>query len=61
MAGSKHYYKKVDATVNAIDSHGEGLTEWEVDFIASLVDDPPGWYSPRQIAQIDRIFDERMP
>lgn len=60
MTGSEHYYKKVNATINAIDSEGDGLTEWEVGFISGLVDNPKDWYSPKQIEIINRIFDQRV-
>lgn len=45
--------------IEHIDSFGKGLSSWEVDFIAGLIDNPPETYSPKQIAVIKRIYDEK--
>jgi len=45
--------------VKHIDLFGKGLTDWEVNFIADLIDNPPEEYSPRQITVINRIYDEK--
>ena len=45
--------------VEHIDDFGKGLSEWEVDFIANLVDYPPNHYSEKQTAIINRIYDEK--
>jgi len=45
--------------VEHIDSFGKRLTEWEVKFIADLIDNPPDVYSPKQIKIINRIYDEK--
>lgn len=45
--------------VEHIDSFGKNLSEWEVKFIADMMDSPPKEYSPKQIAIIERIYDEK--
>ena len=45
--------------VEHIDTFGKRLTEWEVNFIADLMDNPPKVYSPKQIEIIKRIYDEK--
>lgn len=45
--------------VEHIDSFSERLTEWEINFIANLMDNPPEYYSPKQIEIINRIYDEK--
>ena len=45
--------------VEHIDSFGKGLSEWEIDFIANLMDNPPRIYSPKQTEIINRIYDEK--
>lgn len=45
--------------VEHIDSFGHGLSEWEIKFIADLIDNPPEVYSPKRIAIINRIYDQK--
>ena len=45
--------------VEHIDSFGKNLSEWEVGFIANLLDNPPAEYKPKQIEIIYRIYDEK--
>ena len=45
--------------VEHIDSFGKGLNEWEVKFIADLIDNPPETYSEKQVKIINRIYDEK--
>ena len=45
--------------VEHIDSFGKGLTDWEIKFIADLIDNPPKVYSPKRIKIINRIYDEK--
>jgi len=45
--------------VEHIDVFGKKLTEWEINFIANLMDNPPKVYSPKQIEIINRIYDEK--
>jgi hypothetical protein len=44
--------------VEHIDTFGKNLTDWEVKFIADLIDNPPKVFSPKQLAIIARIYDE---
>lgn len=45
--------------VEHIDIFGKNLTEWEVNFIADLMDNPPKTYSIRQKEIINRIYDQK--
>lgn len=45
--------------VEHIDSFGHGLTEWEVNFISSLIDNPPKSYTEKQTEIVQRIYDEK--
>ena len=45
--------------VEHIDSFGKGLTEWEINFIADMMDNPPQEFSDKQIKIINRIYDEK--
>ena len=45
--------------VDHIDTFGKGLSEWEIQFIAGLIDNPPQNYSEKQIAIIERIYNEK--
>ena len=45
--------------IEHIDIFGKGLTDWEVEFIANLIDSPPEYYSKKQILVIDRIYDNK--
>jgi len=45
--------------VEHIDKYGHGLTEWEINFIANMIDSPPDTYSEKQIEIINRIYDEK--
>jgi len=51
--------KTLDALVVHIDRFGKDLTEWEKEFIISLVESPPDTYSAKQAAKIDLIYDKR--
>lgn len=45
--------------VEHIDAFGKNLSEWEVNFIANLIDKPPKNYSSKVIEIINRIYDEK--
>ena len=45
--------------VEHIDMFGKKLSDWEVDFIANLMDHPPRTYTPRQVEIINRIYYEK--
>jgi hypothetical protein len=47
--------------VEEIDTKGEGLTDWELRFIADLTDNSSGFYSAAQATVIERIWKHRMP
>ena len=49
----------MEVLVKHIDMFGKGLTTWEIGFIADMIDDPPEEYSPAQIVQIKRIYDQK--
>lgn len=44
-----------------IDNEGENLNQWEVGFIASLIDKDWRYFSDRQIGIIHQIADRRLP
>ncbi len=45
--------------VEHIDSFGKGLSEWEIGFIANLIECPPDVYSLRVVEIINRIYDQK--
>ena len=45
--------------VEHIDSFGKDLNDWEKNFIAGLLDNPPVEYSQKRIEIIKRIYDEK--
>ena len=46
--------------VEHIDAFGHGLSEWEINFIADMLDNPPPEvYSEKQIEVINRIYDQK--
>ncbi len=47
----------IEELVLHIDSFGRNLNSWEVDFISSLIDDPPETYTEKQKLVINRIYD----
>lgn len=49
-----------DYMIQQIDEHGEGLTDWEVNFIAHLVDGYLGRLTDKQIDIIQRIYDQKV-
>jgi len=42
-----------------IDEHGEGLTPWEIGFIADMLERRS--FTPKQVDAIERILDLRVP
>ena len=46
--------------VDCIDSFGNRLSEWEIKFIAKLIDFPPAYYSEKQRVIINRIYEEKV-
>ncbi len=45
-----------EVLVKHIDSFGKGLSDWEIKFIANMIDNPPEKYSEKQIKIIHRIY-----
>jgi hypothetical protein len=45
--------------VEHIDSFGKGLSQWETNFIADLIDNPPARYTEAQIKVIERIYEQK--
>lgn len=45
--------------VEHIDLFGKKLSQWEIDFIANLIDNPPKRYSSKIIKIINRIYNEK--
>jgi len=45
--------------VEHIDRFGKGLSQWEKDRIAEWIDNPPKYYSKKQIEIIERIYDQK--
>ena len=45
--------------VEHIDAFGKNLSDWEKARIIEWMDNPPKEYSPKQIAVINRIYDEK--
>lgn len=45
--------------VKHIDSFGKNLSDWEKNFIANSLDNPPKVFSPKRIEIITRIYDEK--
>ena len=45
--------------VEHIDSFGHSLSDWEIKFIADLIDNPPEIYSEKRIVIINRIYDQK--
>lgn len=54
---SKEFDPKV--LVEHIDSFAHGLSEWEINFIANIIDNPPEMYSEKQAEVINRIYDQK--
>lgn len=50
---------KTRVLVEHIDAFGRRLSDWEIKFIANLIDHPPERYTPPQIRVINRIYEEK--
>lgn len=48
-----------EVLVEHIDSFGKGLSKWEINFIADLMDNPPDEYTDPMIKVINRIYDQK--
>jgi hypothetical protein len=45
--------------IEHIDSFAKGLSEWEINFVADMIDHPPERYTEKQLAIIERIYDQK--
>ncbi len=45
--------------VEHIDTLGKRLNEWERNFIADLIDNPPPEYTSNMVKIIERIYDQK--
>lgn len=52
--------KAYDKLLARVDRYAEGLTPWEVDFVAGLIDNPPQTPSPKQIAILKKLDKEKV-
>lgn len=43
-----------------VDKYGNGLSPWEVEFVAGLIDNPPATPSQKQIDVLKRIDNEKV-
>jgi len=46
--------------VRAIDERGEGLTRWEIDFIAAMIDSGTEIFSDKMKSKIDDLYMEKV-
>lgn len=51
--------EEIEEMIFDIDNLGEDLTDWEIDFIADLIDNPPKEYSDGHIRKIKQIYNQR--
>jgi len=49
-------HKELTDIVYEIDREGRFLTDWEIDFIADLIDRPRKYYSEQMVAKILQIY-----
>jgi hypothetical protein len=52
--------KEYDKLLQRVDRYGKGLTEWEINFVAGLIDNPPATPSARQVEILKRIDKEKV-
>lgn len=46
--------------ITVIDAEGDGLTPWEITFVAGFIDAPPADITPKQAEVIERIHRQRV-
>lgn len=51
---------KYQKMLTRVDKFGKGLSPWEIEFVAGLIDNPPHTPSEKQIAILKRIDDEKV-
>lgn len=52
--------KEYERILQRVDRYGKGLTEWEVNFVAGLIDNPPATPSAKQVEILKRIDREKV-
>lgn len=52
--------EKYQKMLTRVDKYGKGLSQWEIDFVAGLIDNPPHTPSEKQIAILKRIDNEKV-
>ena len=50
---------KIREIIEHIDIFGKNLTDWEIDFIGDLIDDPKRKITPKMETIINRIYDKK--
>ena len=60
---SKDTYEILKNQIDCIQNEGRDLTEWEENFIKSVVGQfkMKGWLSPKQCQIVERIYSEKCP
>lgn len=53
-------HEEILELVQIIDREGEDLTEWEIEFIASIIDEDIQQFTRKQAAIVRRIHKERV-
>ena len=52
--------EEFDKLLQRVDKFGKGLSEWEINFVAGLIDRPPSVPSPKQIEILKRIDEQKV-
>lgn len=50
----------LEGMLEEIDEDGEGLSEWEVEFVAGLIDGWDGNFTRKQANVIERIYEQKV-
>ena len=53
-------HEEITAIINETDRDGLFLTDWEIDFIADLIDRPRKYYSEQMVIKILQIYNKRV-
>jgi len=49
----------IDDMIWYVDELGENLTDWEKEFIRSLIDERPASYSEKQISIVYKLYNQK--
>ena len=52
--------EEYDKLLQRVDKFGKGLSEWEINFVAGLIDNPPSVPSQKQIDILKRIDQQKV-